>query len=314
MADPAEALFNSVTSWKSLEKLITAGETEGLYLECKAPTSPGLNPGTRQHLAEAVSGFSNTSGGVVIWGMSTTKHAHSGLDVLTQIEPIGQVASLAANIDRAIPTLGYPSIRSVPSKIIRRQKADTRGVVMTYIPPTSGDPVQSVLDKKFYLRTIDGFVEMPYDVLKRMFAGTSAPDLRPILRSELVTRTGNVWSIPLALLNESTAASMYTSVQVEILNPSACDQVTSNGLNDQSAVNPGKTVFGMDHDKPIIRGIGQTFGSLAVTMKRNPRPRRILELSVTVVAVNMRSREWKFRIHLGTRGFTVRETTDRFLY
>src|SRR5205814_1940318 len=164
------------------------------------------------------------------------------------------------------------TIRSVPSKIVRRQKSDTRGVVITYIPPTSGDPVQSVLDRKFYLRTIDGFVEMPYDVLKRMFAGTSAPDLRPILRSELVTRAGNVWSIPLALLNESTAASMYTNVQLEILNSSACDQVTPNGLNDQSDVNPGRTVFGMEHDKPIIRGIGQTFGSLAVTMKRNPRP------------------------------------------
>ena len=315
MPDPAESIFQQLRSWRSLQDLIDAGETEGLYLECKAPTSPTLNPGMRQHLGEAISGFSNTSGGVVIWGISTTKHAHSRLDVLTQIEPVGNVVSLAANIDRAIPSLGYPTIRSVPSMVVRRQKSDTRGVVVTYVPPNAGDPVQNVLDKKFYLRTIDGFVEMPYDVLKRLFAGSSAPDLRPELPAHLVTRTGDVWNIPIAFSNSSTAAATFTRVHVEIQNPGACQSVVAiGGLTDVSRLNPGKTAFSVDYDRPILRGISQVVGTLSVTMKRHVRPRRILLLRTAVLSVSMRAREWEFRVHLGAAGFTVRQVHDKFRY
>jgi hypothetical protein len=268
----------------------------------------------RQHLAEAVSGFSNTSGGVVIWGISTTKHSHSGLDVLTQLEPVGNVGSLAANIDRATPTIAYPTIRLVPSRVVRQKKSDTRGVVVTYIPPNAGDPVQNVLDKKFYLRTIDGFVEMPYEVLKRMFAGSSAPDIRPHLPGNLVVRTGDVWTIPIVLSNASTAAATFTNVHVEILNPSACESIAPQGLGDISSVNPGKSLYNGQWDKPILRGINQVMGSLSVTMKRNLRPRRLLILRVSIVSVNMRGRVWEFRIHLGATGFTVRKAHDRFLY
>src|SRR5260370_1168680 len=225
MAGPAESIFQQLRSWRSLQDLINAGETEGLYLECKAPTGSALNPGVRQHLGEAVSGFSNTSGGVVIWGVSTTKHAHSSLDVMTQIEPVGNVVTLAANIDRAIPVVGYPTIRSVPSRILKRRTSDSRGVVVTYIPPSGSDPVQNVLDKKFYLRTIDGFVEMPYDVLKRMFAGSSAPDIRPLLPAALVTRAGPTSRIPIALTNFSTAAETCTAVHVAIEHPGACGSI-----------------------------------------------------------------------------------------
>jgi hypothetical protein len=314
MPDPAESLFNGLVSWRSLQDLIDAGETEGLYLECKAPASPALNPGMRQHLAEATSGFSNTSGGVLIWGLSTTKHAHSGLDVLTQIEPIGNVASLAANIDRAIPTVAYPTVRSVPSRILRRQKTDTRGAVVTYIPASPGDPVQSVLDRKFYLRTIDGFVEMPYDVLKRMFAGSSGPDIQLLLPSRLVTQTANVWTVPIVLSNKSTAAATFTRITVEILNPTACESISASGLADISPLNPGKTLFNGEYDRPILRGIDQSLGSLSITMKRQQRVRRLLVLKITVLATNMRGRQWELRIHLGANGFTVRQAKDQFIY
>jgi hypothetical protein len=252
----------------------------------------------------------------VIWGISTTKHAHSGLDVLTQIEPVANVVALAAAVDRAIPTAGYPTIRSVPSRIIKRRPTDTRGVVATYIPPTQGDPVQSLVDRQFYLRTVDGFVEMPYDVLRRMFAGSTVPELRPQLYSQLVTRDAgtNLWRIPIVLENLSSAAATFTYVQVTVINPDACDSINAVSLQDQSSLNPGRTVYGGSHGLPILRGIGQQVGALLVSMKRNPRPRRILNLEIQLVSVNMRGRRWSFRVHLGTAGFAVRETRSEFLY
>lgn len=89
MPDGARSVFDSLSDYAALEELIDNAEAEGLYLECKAPGGPQLSRDLKVHLAKAISGFSNTAGGVIIWGMSTTKQAQSGLDVLTQIEPIG---------------------------------------------------------------------------------------------------------------------------------------------------------------------------------------------------------------------------------
>src|SRR5690349_19373753 len=124
--EPAEALFESLSRWQRIRDLIDAGEAEGLYLECKAPHTPRLTRDQRIKLAEAVSGFSNTGGGVVIWGVSTTRHDHSGLDVLTQIEPLGSVRSFAQQVDATIPTLAYPGVAVPPSRVLYRRSSDTR--------------------------------------------------------------------------------------------------------------------------------------------------------------------------------------------
>ena len=94
MTDASLGLYNALIKNSDLENLIANGESENLYLECKAPVSPQLGKDQKNALAKAISGFSNTAGGVILWGISTTRHAHSGLDVLTQIEPIGQCSSL----------------------------------------------------------------------------------------------------------------------------------------------------------------------------------------------------------------------------
>lgn len=37
--DPASALFELIDSWDAIDRMITEGEPEGLYLECKAPSA-----------------------------------------------------------------------------------------------------------------------------------------------------------------------------------------------------------------------------------------------------------------------------------
>ena len=186
-ASPSQSLFETLDTWAAIERLIADGEAEGLYLECKAPASSQLTREQRAQLAEAASGFANTGGGVILWGVSTTRHAHSTLDVLTQTEPIGHSLRLAQEIDRTIPTLTTPGIELIPSRVLHERPTDRRGIVVTYIPPTTGDPVQSNIDRHFHFRNGDDFSEMPYDMLRRMFAGTTAPDLTPIFDQRIVT-------------------------------------------------------------------------------------------------------------------------------
>ena len=128
MIDGAFELYKQISSFARLKDLVDNAEAETLHLECKAPTEPKLTKDVQSHLAKAASGFANTAGGIIIYGISTTKHAHSGLDVLTQVELIGNVAYFEKQIHGRIPTLTTPPVTGYATKIIRRRKTDTKGV------------------------------------------------------------------------------------------------------------------------------------------------------------------------------------------
>ena len=70
-ANAAGILFDRLSSFARLWELVLDGEAEGLHLECKAPHVPRLDRRQRVKLASALSGFSNTGGGVIVWGMGT---------------------------------------------------------------------------------------------------------------------------------------------------------------------------------------------------------------------------------------------------
>ena len=67
MPEAARQLYEFLDSYSYLEELINNGETEGIYLECKAPVSPQLTRDMKANLARAISGFSNTAGGRFFW-------------------------------------------------------------------------------------------------------------------------------------------------------------------------------------------------------------------------------------------------------
>jgi hypothetical protein len=313
---PSHALFDSLTSWAAIRRLVDAGETEGLYLECKAPAEPRLTKDLRTKLAEAVSGFGNTGGGVILWGVSTTRHAHSGLDVLTQLEPIGSAHQFAQQVDAQIPVSGYPALGAPPSRVLHEHAGDTRGIVVSHIPPTPGDPVESTADRHFHFRNGDEFTVMPYDMLRRMFAGVSSPDLYPLFDPRLITTDEEGrWNLTFILLNRSSAAATDGRVFVWFENPDHVHSITSvSSFVDASSTNPGATVFTAALGAPVYRGLHQLIGTLAVAMGRGSRPYRVLQLNIQIFASGMRAREWHFKVHMAQTGFSVRSVVDRFLY
>lgn len=316
--NPALSLFYSISSFTRLQELINDGEAEGQYLECKAPSTPRLNDGLKSQLAEAVSGFSNSGGGIIIWGMSTTKHSHSGLDVLTQITPLGNVKTFAQQIDLMIPRLTTPSVSTDKSwnKIIKESTRDTKGVIISYLPPTKGDPVQSTINREFYIRNGDAFNKMPYELLKRMFMGTEAPILVPKFDSRIVSLGNNgEWKIPIIVQNESSAAAKDTEVSIIIENRHVCQDIKADGFRDTSDVNPGKCVYMVRIRRPIHRGLNQLAGKIIVSMAKHRKlTRRILKIRVTIYSDKMRARRWHIKVQLAKKGFSVTKTKDEYLY
>lgn len=314
--EPSLTLFNSLSSVSAIQKLIDGGESENQYIECKSPTAPRLSGGLKFQLSRAVSGFANSGGGVIIWGVSTTRHQHTSLDILTQIEQIGSVKKFAQEIDSEIPRLIKSlTIELYQSQVLLKKTSDTKGMIITYISPTTGDPIQAS-DGKFYLRIRDEFKEMPYETIKRMFSGTASPDLYPIFDNRLVKlEQDGSWKIPIILENRSSAAARDTEVSVTITNFSACESVNSAEFRDSSNINPGRKIFMADINKPIHRGMNILAGNLTVKMKKLKLPKRILNLVITVYASNMRARQRLVTVQLAkNKGFSVKNARDEYLY
>ena len=79
MADASLGLYNALSRYSDLVDLIAEGEAESLHLECKSPGSPKLGKDLKNALAKAISGFSNTAGGVILWGIRLRTHKKDSL-------------------------------------------------------------------------------------------------------------------------------------------------------------------------------------------------------------------------------------------
>jgi len=314
LADAGLIRYNDLNSWAAVQSLLDNGETEGLHLEAKAPSMPRVNRDQQIYIAKAISGFSNTAGGIVIWGVSITKHEHSGLDVLTQIEPVANCHQFMRSLQRIIPTLSTPPILSAKCKCILRRKSDTRGVVVTHFPYQEGSPVQSSLDNLFYWRSGDDFHPAPYEMIRRLFLSADSPDLRTQIDADLAKKEPDgTWVIPLVIANNSQAIAEHTNISVEITNRADCEAVTSFELSDASGFNKGRCIYMKEVAGVIHKGLNLAVGSMRVKMKVDRLPKRKLLLAATLYANRMRARKVDFNIHFTSKGFRLIKTESSFL-
>ena len=311
--NPPWTLFESLDSFDAIQKLIDEGQAENLYLECKSPEGPVVGQDIKSKLAKATSGFSNTAGGIIVWGVSTTKQ-QGGLDVLTQIESIGSIKKFEQAINLSILTLVNPGV-DFKSKILLEKVGNTKGILITYVAQKEGDPVQA-LDGNLYLRSRDEFVEMPYETIKRMFLGATSPDLFPIFDKRLVKldKVDGSWDIPVGIQNLSSAVAKDVKVTITFKNFSSCESVSSAVFKDISHINPNKNIFSADNNSPIYRGLNLIVGSLKIKMKKEKRAKRILNLEITIYATSMRARKCFVSVQLAQNGFSIKKTAEEYLY
>jgi hypothetical protein len=293
-----------------LETLVQQGECEGLYLECKAPAAPQFTRDLKAELAVSISGFANSGGGVIIWGMRTTRNGE--LDVLTQATPIGAVKFFRQQVEDVLPRLAYPNPTGVELRTIQAEEGSSRGAVVAMIPGTEGDPVQSLIDRKFWLRTGSSFSEMPYEVVKRMFLGATGPDLVASLRSDTFTvQPDGVWRLPITIHNNSSAIAEHLYCQVEVADADQLSVSSEGTWQDVSSLNPGRCIFQLSSSMPLHRGIGMLFGAIRVKPLRDAVS---CVVGVGMYANRMRARRYDFRVTRKGDTFEVEALGDAFLY
>ncbi len=178
----AEELFEKIKSEgkSAIKEFILTRKAEELFLDFKQSANNGdgesLNINDRKNLQKAISGFGNSEGGIIVWGVDCSKD-FDGADVAKAEYPITNVKRFVSWLNGAISGCTIPphtGVQNLPFGIDDKGK----GFVVTYIPKSENTPHQEINSRRYYIRAGSSFMPTPHDVLAGMFGKRPQPNIK----------------------------------------------------------------------------------------------------------------------------------------
>jgi len=212
--------FEALATERDVQRLIDDERAEDLHIEFKRKANRATPKPDRADYAEfskALSGFANSAGGILLWGVGTTKK--DGRDIATDREPIVDYASFAARLQDGLLAAVEPSVDGVRIETIA--SADPRvGYVKCLVPPSGRIPHRASADHEYYKRSGDDFYKLEHFDIADMFGRPPVPRLKvglTIVQGGMIGGGGQDKHLGRALLtirNEGrgSARSPYLSV------------------------------------------------------------------------------------------------------
>ena len=182
----AEDIFQKLIYFgeDAIDDFIVNLQTEELFLDFKQAVSTGKN-GTslhkddRKNLAKGISGFGNSEGGVIVWGVECSRDCDIG-DVAKAKVKVKNVHRFLSWLENAISGCTIPSHNRVRNHIISVDK-NGDGFVATYIPKSELAPLMTTMGNNIYIRSGSTNVPAPYSVIAGMFGKRPQPNVELII-------------------------------------------------------------------------------------------------------------------------------------
>lgn len=175
----AEDIFERIVKHgeDAIDEFILTRISEELFLDFKRSADDGsgrvLHQNDRNNLAKAISGFGNSEGGVIVWGIDCSSDEEYG-DVARSKHPIQNVKRFVSWLEGAVSGCTVPPHVGVQHHCIgTNDKGD--GYVATCIPKSVHAPHQVVGKLQYYIRAGSNFVPTPHAVLAGMFGRRPQP-------------------------------------------------------------------------------------------------------------------------------------------
>lgn len=178
----AEDIFQKLIYFgeDAIDEFIINLQTEELFLDFKQAVSTGKNFNTlhrddRKNLAKAISGFGNSEGGVVVWGVECSRDTEIG-DVAKAKVKVHNVHRFLSWLENAISGCTIPSHNKIRNHIISCDK-NGDGFIATYIPKSEITPLMTTTNSTIYIRSGSNNVPAPYAVIAGMFGKRPQPHI-----------------------------------------------------------------------------------------------------------------------------------------
>ena len=285
----AEELFEKVKKQgeKAIDEFIDTRQSEELFLDFKRSSDNGsgsrLHIKDRNNLAKAISGFGNSEGGVIVWGVDCSKD-FDGSDVAKAKYPITNIKRFVSWIEGTISGCTSPTHSSVQNHPVEID-SEGKGFVVTYIPKSDYAPHQEIPSRRYYIRAGSSFEPTLHDVLAGMFGRRPQPKIKvKILFLNISKTTPDGIHIAYALDIGNEGRGLAKNLFASILIPSEKGSKYHCSLQVES---PAFQRFGIENSMIVMPGPetllppGGWFRIARMTVSFLP-PFRKLEIRVTI--------------------------------
>jgi len=160
----------------AIEQFIADRKFEELFLDFKRAANNGkdtkLTDSDRKILAKAISGFGNSEGGVIVWGVDCSRDV-DGADVAKAFVPVENPRRFASLLQGVLSGCTVPPHPHVENHVL--ETGANVGFVVTHVPKSNYAPHQMLPNRTYYIRAGSDFLPTPHDVLSGMFGRRPQP-------------------------------------------------------------------------------------------------------------------------------------------
>lgn len=207
---------------ETIRALIADRHSEELFLDFKRSSDNGagtsLSQTDRNNLAKAISGFGNSAGGVIVWGIDCSRGL-DGSDVAQYEVPVVDANRFKSWLEGVVSGCTFPPHDGVLHAAIEREQS-TSGFVVTYVPQSIRAPHQVVGKLQYFMRAGSDFIPVPHQILAGMFGRRPQPDIVGPLLSGPVKVVGESIQCQMGLLLKNDGAGVARDIfyDVKIIN------------------------------------------------------------------------------------------------
>lgn len=274
------------------------GNIEGMHVDFKEKQDrkhPGLGDSDKKNLAKAVSGFANSGGGVLIWGIE---------DENIKPKPITKVQEFVASLTELAPQVTDPVVRNIEGNSIPSDSDPTNGFALVHIPESDLPPHRVILksgsiQNHYYVRSGSSFVQASHTQLEDMFGRRPKPNLELSMRLHRAGSGGGEQHFYLLLGIENTGRGSAKSpfLAVKVYSPYRINKYGIDG-NGHFGLAPIARSHGSDFNKygsnsNVVIHPGVTLDVTAISLKvpfnANPSDIEPLNLDFHIAAENSRT-------------------------
>lgn len=180
--------FNKI-SIKEIEAFVEEQTAEDLFTEFKTANFPNGLEFDKKNFSKCLSGFSNSSGGILVWGISAKENKNKP-DVANELKPIKNVIDFETYLKKNEGNAVIPHVEGVEYKRVLID--ENYGYIIVLIPPSDRAPHMALFsDKRYYKRSGDSFyISEHFDIMDMMNRKTS-PKLVVGLKNIMVSDDEN---------------------------------------------------------------------------------------------------------------------------
>jgi hypothetical protein len=242
----------------AIEQLVADRQQENVALEfkTKSDASDGEpNRDDRRNLGIVLSAFSNSMGGVLVWGIRAAKDA-DGVDCATELRPITGIERFKADVTRLVSQAIMPRHDGIVVEAIPSAKSPKSGYLVIYVERSDRRPHRCEIgDRQYFKRSGDSSIAMEHYDIEDSFKRLVVPwlelewSVRPGQEVGGPGETSRKASVEIRLKNSSSVTARFPFL---ILTKTEGAYVRAPGALGHgliSSVDQGQAVFagGADH-------------------------------------------------------------------